>query len=135
MVNDGLGDTMGRNREARLYHKDKGACRCSSEETKPEDIPDFTDDEMQKLLEIFAGKKLEDIEKEVVADMVREDLKAKAANTTVTAYKVGLSKEEHDRRCCDHEARRPGRTPGTPSVCSIPRRRRRTKPARASSTT
>ena len=48
---------------------------------------------MQKLLEIFAGKKLEDIEKEVVADMVREDLKAKAANTTVTAYKVGLSKE------------------------------------------
>lgn len=25
--------------------------------------------------------------------MVREDLKAKAANTTVTAYKVGLSKE------------------------------------------
>lgn len=52
-----------------------------------------TDDEMQKLLEIFAGKKLEDIEKEVVADMVREDLKAKAANTTVTAYKVGLSKE------------------------------------------
>lgn len=64
-----------------------------SEETKPEDIPDFTDDEMQKLLEIFAGKKLEDIEKEVVADMVREDLKAKAANTTVTAYKVGLSKE------------------------------------------
>lgn len=64
-----------------------------SEETKPEDIPDFTVDEMQKLLEIFAGKKLEDIEKEVVADMVREDLKAKAANTTVTAYKVGLSKE------------------------------------------
>lgn len=64
-----------------------------SEETKPEDIPDFTIDEMQKLLEIFAGKKLEDIEKEVVADMVREDLKAKAANTTVTAYKVGLSKE------------------------------------------
>ena len=48
---------------------------------------------MQKLLEIFAGKKLEDIDKEVVADMVREDLKAKAANTTVTAYKVGLSKE------------------------------------------
>lgn len=27
-----------------------------SEETKPEDIPDFTVDEMQKLLEIFAGK-------------------------------------------------------------------------------
>ena len=52
-----------------------------------------TVDEMQKLLEIFAGKKLEDIDKEVVADMVREDLKAKAANTTVTAYKVGLSKE------------------------------------------
>lgn len=33
-----------------------------SEETKPEDIPDFTDDEMQKLLEILQVK-LEDIER------------------------------------------------------------------------
>ena len=92
MVNDGLGDTMDETAKQDFITRIK-ALAAVSEETKPEDIPDFTDDEMQKLLEIFAGKKLEDIEKEVVADMVREDLKAKAANTTVTAYKVGLSKE------------------------------------------
>lgn len=92
MVNDGLGDTMEETAKQDFITRIK-ALAAVSEETKPEDIPDFTDDEMQKLLEIFAGKKLEDIEKEVVADMVREDLKAKAANTTVTAYKVGLSKE------------------------------------------
>ena len=45
-----------------------------SEETKPEDIPDFTDDEMQKLLEIFAGKKLEDIEKEVAVSYTHLDV-------------------------------------------------------------
>lgn len=92
MVNDGLGDTMEETAKQDFITRIK-ALAAVSEETKPEDIPDFTVDEMQKLLEIFAGKKLEDIEKEVVADMVREDLKAKAANTTVTAYKVGLSKE------------------------------------------
>ena len=92
MVNDGLGDTMDETAKQDFITRIK-ALAAVSEETKPEDIPDFTDDEMQKFLEIFAGKKLEDIEKEVVADMVREDLKAKAANTTVTAYKVGLSKE------------------------------------------
>lgn len=92
MVNDGLGDTMDETAKQDFITRIK-ALAAVSEETKPEDIPDFTVDEMQKLLEIFAGKKLEDIEKEVVADMVREDLKAKAANTTVTAYKVGLSKE------------------------------------------
>lgn len=86
MVNDGLGDTMDETAKQDFITRIK-ALAAVSEETKPEDIPDFTDDEMQKLLEIFAGKKLEDIE------MVREDLKAKAANTTVTAYKVGLSKE------------------------------------------
>ena len=63
MVNDGLGDTM--------------------EETAKQDF----------ITRIKALAAVEDIEKEVVADMVREDLKAKAANTTVTAYKVGLSKE------------------------------------------
>lgn len=92
MVDDWLGDTMEETAKQDFITRIK-ALAAVSEETKPEDIPDFTDDEMQKLLEIFAGKKLEDIEKEVVADMVREDLKAKAANTTVTAYKVGLSKE------------------------------------------
>ena len=92
MVNDGLGDTMDETAKQDFITRIK-ALAAVNEEAKPEDIPDFTDDEMQKLLEIFAGKKLEDIEKEVVADMVREDLKAKAANTTVTAYKVGLSKE------------------------------------------
>lgn len=92
MVNDELGDTMEETAKQDFITRIK-ALAAVSEETKPEDIPDFTVDEMQKLLEIFAGKKLEDIEKEVVADMVREDLKAKAANTTVTAYKVGLSKE------------------------------------------
>lgn len=92
MVNDGLGDTIEETAKQDFITRIK-ALAAVSEETKPEDIPDFTVDEMQKLLEIFAGKKLEDIEKEVVADMVREDLKAKAANTTVTAYKVGLSKE------------------------------------------
>lgn len=92
MVDDWLGDTMEETAKQDFITRIK-ALAAVSEETNPEDIPDFTDDEMQKLLEIFAGKKLEDIEKEVVADMVREDLKAKAANTTVTAYKVGLSKE------------------------------------------
>ena len=92
MVDDWLGDTMEETAKQDFITRIK-ALAAVSEETKPEDIPDFTVDEMQKLLEIFAGKKLEDIEKEVVADMVREDLKAKAANTTVTAYKVGLSKE------------------------------------------
>lgn len=56
-------------------------------------IPAFTESEALALIELFAGKTLNTIEEEVVADMVREDLKAKAANTTVTAYKVGLSKE------------------------------------------
>lgn len=92
MVNDGLGDTMEETEKQDFITRIK-ALAAVSEETKPKDIPVFTVDEMQKLLEIFAGKKLEDIDKEVVADMVREDLKAKAANTTVTAYKVGLSKE------------------------------------------
>ena len=92
MVNDELGDTMEETAKQDFITRIK-ALAAVSEETKPEDIPVFTVDEMQKLLEIFAGKKLEDIDKEVVADMVREDLKAKAANTTVTAYKVGLSKE------------------------------------------
>lgn len=69
MVNDGLGDTMDETAKQDFITRIK-ALAAVSEETKPEDI-----------------------EKEVVADMVREDLKAKAANTTVTAYKVGLSKE------------------------------------------
>lgn len=69
MVNDGLGDTMEETAKQDFITRIK-ALAAVSEETKPEDI-----------------------EKEVVADMVREDLKAKAANTTVTAYKVGLSKE------------------------------------------
>ena len=56
-------------------------------------VPAFTESEALALIELFAGKTLNTIEEEVVADMVREDLKAKAANTTVTAYKVGLSKE------------------------------------------
>ena len=59
-------------------------------------VPAFTEPEalaLIELIELFAGKTLNTIEEEVVADMVREDLKAKAANTTVTAYKVGLSKE------------------------------------------
>lgn len=57
-------------------------------------VPAFTKSEALALIELFAGKTLNTtIEEEVVADMVREDLKAKAANTTVTAYKVGLSKE------------------------------------------
>lgn len=56
-------------------------------------VPAFTEPEALALIELFAGKTLNTIEEEVVADMVREDLKAKAANTTVTAYKVGLSKE------------------------------------------
>lgn len=56
-------------------------------------VPAFTKSKALALIELFAGKTLNTIEEEVVADMVREDLKAKAANTTVTAYKVGLSKE------------------------------------------
>lgn len=56
-------------------------------------VPAFTKSEALALIELFAGKTLNTIEEEVVADMIREDLKAKAANTTVTAYKVGLSKE------------------------------------------
>lgn len=69
MVDDWLGDTMEETAKQDFITRIK-ALAAVSEETKPEDI-----------------------EKEVVADMVREDLKAKAANTTVTAYKVGLSKE------------------------------------------
>lgn len=63
------------------------------ENTTETQVPAFTESEALALIELFAGKTLNTIEEEVVADMVREDLKAKAANTTVTAYKVGLSKE------------------------------------------
>lgn len=63
------------------------------ENTPAENVPQFTQDELLLLLEIFAGKKLEDIQKDVAADLVRDDLKKSATNTTVTAYKVGLSKE------------------------------------------
>ena len=55
MVNDGLGDTMDETAKQDFITRIK-ALAAVSEETKPEDIPDFTDDEMQKLLEIFAGK-------------------------------------------------------------------------------
>lgn len=51
MVNDGLGDTMDETAKQDFITRIK-ALAAVSEETKPEDIPDFTDDEMQKLLEI-----------------------------------------------------------------------------------
>ena len=57
-------------------------------------VDDLTDEELQLILEMLTGKKLADIQKEVAADMVREELKANATNTTVTAYKVGLSKDK-----------------------------------------
>ena len=63
------------------------------ENTPAENVPQFTQDELLLLLEIFAGKKLEDIQKDVAADLVRDDLKKSATNTTITAYKVGLNAE------------------------------------------
>lgn len=52
----------------------------------------FTEEEILLLVEVLTGKSLEDITVEVVGEMVDEDLKNNPT-TTVTAYKVGLSKE------------------------------------------
>ena len=52
----------------------------------------FTEDELLLLTEAMTGKSIETVIVEVVGEMVDEDLKNNPT-TTVTAYKVGLSKE------------------------------------------
>lgn len=68
----------------------------SEEETKDDlearIMESFTVDELLLLTEAMTGKSIETVIVEVVGEMVDEDLKNNPA-TTVTAYKVGLSKE------------------------------------------
>lgn len=68
----------------------------SEEETKDDlearIMESFTVDELLLLTEAMTGKSIETVIVEVVGEMVDEDLKNNPT-TTVTAYKVGLSKE------------------------------------------